>query len=60
LLAKINGNQYKESSKIKLSIVGYLKEPTPNFKMGGLDSTPKTIKLPDAFVPPMQKDDSSQ
>ena len=33
LLTRINGNKYKESSKIKLSIVGYLKEPTPNFSM---------------------------
>lgn len=58
LLAKINGGKYLEASKIKLSIVGFLKEPTPDFTMDKMDSLPKTIQLPDGFIPPFQKNDT--
>jgi hypothetical protein len=54
-LIKINGGNYESPSKIELSIVGYMKEPAPNFSMPNMDSLPKTIKVPDGFMPKMYK-----
>ncbi len=51
LIATIRGASYSEHSEIKLSIVKYFKEPVTNFTMEKMDSLPKTIKLPDNFIP---------
>ena len=54
-LIKINGGNYESYSKIELSIVGYMKEPAPNFSMPNMDSFPKTKQVPDGFIPKMYK-----
>jgi hypothetical protein len=51
----IDGSKYNNPSRIKLSVVNYLKEPAPEFTLHGIDSLPKTIKLPKGFVPPMSE-----
>ena len=60
LLVKINGSRYDKPSTIKLSIQVYMKEPTPNFSMDSMRELPKTIKLPDGFVPPVYKPDTNK
>lgn len=57
---RINGNKYKSSSKITLKVVAYMKEPMPNFSMDSTHQLPKTIKVPDGFVPKVYKNDSTQ
>lgn len=51
----IDGSQYSNSSKIKLSIVGYLKEPSPNFILHGIDSFLEKIEFPEGFIPPINE-----
>lgn len=50
-LVKIDGNKYSKPSKIKLTVSSYMKEPPPIFSMAGQTDLPKTLKLPDGFMP---------
>lgn len=54
-LIKINGGNYESPSKIELSIVGFMKEPAPNFSMPNMNHLPETINVPDGFTPKIYK-----
>ena len=49
-IARVDGYKYSKSSKIKLSVLSYMKEPAEDFTMQGMRELPQTIKFPDGFV----------
>lgn len=52
LAMKLNGANYHDASELDLAVVHYLKDPTPNFTLHNVHGLPKTIKVPDGFMPP--------
>ncbi len=50
-LLTINTKDFKKETKIEVSVTSYTKQPVPNFWENNQKELPKTIKVPEGFIP---------